>query len=257
MLKLISIVILTLLISCTGGSIGHTSVPTHTPTTTPPPTTTPATTTQPFPITSLPLTKAPTTTTSPSLTTPTMTLPPATTPAPLSTVIFDFDTGVTAVPTGSNSPFSQSSGGLTAHFSSPSDPAAFSIQNHDTTFFTLSQFSGNYLYQNKSFRTHLHITFSQPLTKISLTFVTTDYHGVGEVDEPTAIKLTAYMNTIETASVGSAVARGNFSDDAFPKGRLSFDSVGYPFNLVVIELLYQPMGGTSFFIDNILVTLLP
>ena len=59
-------------------------------------------------------------------------------------VTFDFDTGVPATSAGQNTPLDQTSGGVTAHFSSPSDPA-FSVQNPGSTQFKLSQFSGDYL----------------------------------------------------------------------------------------------------------------
>lgn len=172
------------------------------------------------------------------------------------TLTFDFDTGSPALSAQqSSTPFEQTLAGVTAHFSSPADPAAFSIQNHDTTFFTLSQFSGSYLYQNNPSRTYLHIRFSQRITSITLTFATVDYHGVGEVDEPTAIKLTAYMDSTGASAMGSAMARGVFPEGyTYPQGTLSFDSGGNPFNLAVVELLYQPRGGTSFLIDNIEVT---
>ena len=169
-------------------------------------------------------------------------------------IAFDFDSGAPVFHTGQSTPFSQTSGGLTATFSSPADPAAFSIQNHDTTFLTLSQFSRNYLYQNRPSRTPLHTKFSQPVTSITLTFATTDYHGVGEVEEPTAIKLTAYMNTAEITSLGSATARGTFPENyLYPQGTLSYSGRG-AFNLVVIELLFQPRGASSFFADNVVVT---
>jgi len=68
---------------------------------------------------------------------------------PLTTITYDFNNGKPVLLEGQNTPFSQTSSGVTAHFSSPSDPAVFSIQSYDTTFYTLSQFSGNYLFDNK------------------------------------------------------------------------------------------------------------
>lgn len=98
--------------------------------------------------------------------------------------------------------------GVTAHFSSPWDPAAFSIQNQGTTFFVLPKFSGNYLYQNESSRIKLRIESSRTLISITMTFATIEYHDVGEVDQPTAIELTAYLDSTVTPAVGSATARG-------------------------------------------------
>ena len=183
--------------------------------------------------------------------------PPATgspTTSPPTTITFDFDTGLSALSARQSTPFDYVLGGVTAHFSSPSDPAAFSVQSRDTTFLTLSQFSGNYLYQNQVFRTNLNIRFSRPLTSITLTFATIEYHGVGEVEEPTAIKLTGFVNSTGTSPVGSATARGSISSGTFPQGTLSFDSGGQPFNLITMELLPQTPGGTSFLVDNITVT---
>jgi len=48
-------------------------------------------------------------------------------------------------------------------------------------------------------------------------------------------------------------ARGTYGSDSFPQGALSFNSGGQPFNLVTIELVPQPRGGSSFFVDNITV----
>lgn len=182
------------------------------------------------------------------------TAPQSTTTTPAATVSFDFDTGLPALAVGQNTPFDQASDGVTAHFTSPSDPAAFSVQSNDTTFLGLSQFFREYLYQNKRSRTNLDISFSRQLNSITLTFATADYHGVGEVEEPTAVKLTAFANSSGTISIGSATARGSFSNNSFPQGTLSFNSGGQPFNRVVIELLVQPRGGTNFFVDNIAVT---
>jgi hypothetical protein len=57
-------------------------------------------------------------------------------------VTFDLDTGTPTLAAGQNVPFDQTSGGITAHFSSPSG-AAFSIQTDLTTGWHLSQFSGH------------------------------------------------------------------------------------------------------------------
>jgi hypothetical protein len=175
------------------------------------------------------------------------------------TVTYDFDTGSPALaPQMSNTPLEQTVGGVTAHFSSPWDPAAYSIQNQDTTFFVLPQFSGNYLYQNESSRIKLRIDFGQTLISITMTFATIEYHGVGEVDQPTAIELTAYLDSTGTPAVGSATARGVFPEGyTYPEGTLSFDSGGQPFNIVEIELLYQQRGATNFLIDKVVVSTSP
>ena len=62
------------------------------------------------------------------------------------------------------------------------------------------------------------------------------------------------MKCLPCVSVGSVVARAAYGIDSYPLGELVFDSAGKPFNLVVIELVPQPRGGPSFYIDNISVT---
>jgi len=62
------------------------------------------------------------------------------------------------------------------------------------------------------------------------------------------------MKFLPGVSMGSILARGAYGSDSYPLGELTFDSAGKPFNLVVIELVPQPRGGPSFYIDNISVT---
>jgi len=151
----------------------------------------------------------------------------------------------------------QTSNGLTAHFSSPSDPATYSIQSYDTTFYTLSQFSGNYLFDNKIVRDKLQISFSQPLSNITLTFATAEYYGAGHVDEPSIMKVTTYLyNNGGNKMIGSNTAQGIVTDNIFPQGTLSF-STQKSFNFVEIEMLPQQPGGTDFLIDNVVVTTAP
>ena len=77
---------------------------------------------------------------------------------------FDFAGG----PVYANLPQIYTSGGVTGTFTGP-----FSIQNANTTFLSLSQFSNNYLYPNLSTAT-LTIAFDRPLSSLTLTFATTD-----------------------------------------------------------------------------------
>jgi VCBS repeat-containing protein len=143
---------------------------------------------------------------------------------------------------------------VTAHFSSPSGAGAYSIQSQ-TTFpsIVLSQFSGNYLFDNDVFKSSLDITFNQSLDNISFTFATVEYHG-GPVAEPSNIQLTAYVNSTATTPVGSALARGTWpTSDTYPQGTLTFDSGGQPFNVVRIEIPYQPQGASVFLADYVVV----
>lgn len=173
------------------------------------------------------------------------------------TVTFDFDTGLPAVTTRQSTPFDQTSGGVTAHFSSQFDPAGFSVQNHDTTFFNLSQFSGNFLMDSNSLRNPLYVSFSHKLTAITFTFATMDYHDPGAGGEPSSVKLTAYLDSTGTSAVGTVTTHGTFSNDSYPEGTLLFSSGGQLFNLVVIELPFLPQGATDFMVDNISVTTAP
>jgi hypothetical protein len=180
-----------------------------------------------------------------------LSLAPTTKPPP--TITFDFDTGSPILAETQNTPLNQTSNGVTALFSSPSDIAspAFSVQSYDTTFVRLPQFSGKWLYDNKPAMDSLDIMFSQQLTSITLTFATVEYHG-GPETQPSNITLTAYMNSINSTPVGLATTRGTFADSPYPQGTLSLNSGGQPFNLVRIEILYQgPEGAMDFFVDNI------
>ena len=166
--------------------------------------------------------------------------------------IFDFDNGSPLLAEFQNTPLNQTSNNITAYFSSPSDTnaPAFSIQSYSTTFTELSQFSGKYLYDNKPSRDILEIRFSQQLTRISLTFATSDYQTA-----PTEITLTAYVNSADTTPVGLTSARGTVLTGLYPQGVLSYDSGDQSFNLVRIEMSSEGSGeATNFFVDNIRVS---
>jgi hypothetical protein len=166
------------------------------------------------------------------------------------TVTFDLDTGAPTLSTGQSIPFDQTTAGLTAHFSSPQG-AAFSIQTDGSTQFSLSQFSGHYLYDNNLDRNFLDITFTQPLGSITLTFATADFQ---QVEVPTTMQLSAYRDATGTQPVGSATAHGTYGGDTMPMGTLSFSSGAQPFNVVELVLSFQPQGATDFLVDNITVT---
>jgi uncharacterized protein (TIGR03437 family) len=169
-----------------------------------------------------------------------------------STATFDLDNATPALTNGLNTPFDQTSAGVTAHFSSPSG-LAFSIQSDASTGFHLSQFSGHYIYDNNLNANALDISFSRPVTSISLKFATADFQ---QVEVPTTIQVTAYMNSATNPSVGSATAHGTYVvSDTMPMGTLSFTSAGQPFNLVRISIPFQPLGASDFLVDNIRVVL--
>lgn len=187
-----------------------------------------------------------------------------------SDITFDFDTGTPDLGEWHHStPFNQTSGGVTASFSSSPDPTNFRIFVAALDSYP-PQFSGNYLTAtleadySKPFigfyvRNTLSIEFSQQLTSISLTFATADDSRYQEV--PSNITLTAYLNSNATPPVGSVTTNGTFVDGGGPARTLSFTSNGQPFDLVKIVVPYQPTRGpnqlsgvTVFSVDNITVT---
>lgn len=170
--------------------------------------------------------------------------------AKASTITFDFDSGTPTLVAGENIPLDQTSGGLTAHFSFPSGFGfgGYSVQNASSTQFVLSQFSGNYLYPNSLDPGPLDILFSQPITSISFTFATADFH---QNEVPTTILLTAFENS---SAVGSATAHGTYGNDTMPMGTLSFDSGGKAFTMVEISIPPAPLASSDFLVDNINVT---
>jgi hypothetical protein len=172
-------------------------------------------------------------------------------PAQALSVTFDFDTGAPPLSVYTNVPLSQTSGGVTADFSSPAG-AAFSVQSASTTFYTLSLFSGNYLYPNNQNRNALDIVFSQILTGISLTYATVD--SPAATDTPGNLQLTAYLDAAVVGSFLTDRPLDYFSPgDTFPMDTLTF--AGDPFNRVTLIVPIQPSGTTDFFVDNINVTL--
>jgi uncharacterized protein (TIGR03437 family) len=164
--------------------------------------------------------------------------------------LFDFDTGTPPLTTGRDTPFDQTSNGITAHFSSSADPA-FSIQSDATTGWKLSQFSGKYLYANNQNGNALDIQFSQLLTGVTLTFATADFQ---QAVMPTAIQLTGYLDSTATPAVGSATARGTYTSDTMSMGMLSFNAGGRPFNLVEVAVPPQSLGAGAFLVDDIVGT---
>jgi hypothetical protein len=157
---------------------------------------------------------------------------------------FDFDTGTPTLTTGQGLPLTQTSGGITASFRASS--GSFSVQSDASTGFTLSQFSGKYLYPN-GIGDVLEIQFSQTLTNLTFAFATADFPPI---ETPTPILLTAYTNSASTSPVGTVTAQAAYGSSTLPMGTLTFDSA-IPFNLVRINI--QPGGGTGFLMDNLAV----
>jgi hypothetical protein len=170
-------------------------------------------------------------------------------------VIYDFSNGNPTPAPGRTTPFTIEISGLTATFDSSDKFSSFSIQNQATTFYKLSEITGNYLVDNSAYPNALIIKLNNPLRSMSFAFATLDYHGVGEADIPTSIKITAYGDSGMTQPIGMVDTKGVFITDAtFPQGKLIFESAGnQSFWAVKIELIPQTKGTTYFLVDDITV----
>lgn len=171
-------------------------------------------------------------------------------------IVFDFDNGQPNLTAKQDTPLHQTVNNVTMFISSPSDnkSPAFSIQNYETTFVHLTQFSGNYLFDNQPTADTLILRFDQNLRSIKLTFATVEYRG-GEDTNPSKISLTVYEDSENPALIRESTAKGVFEKDAYPQGTLTFESTT-PFNVVKIELTDQgPNAAKDFYIDNINVQL--
>ncbi len=169
-----------------------------------------------------------------------------------SQIMFTFDSGSPTLNLRQPTPFNQTVGSVTAHFSSPQDPAGFSLQSQSTTQFTLSQFSGYYLSSNGGARNTLLIRFNTMVYNVTLTFATIDYHDPGKNGTATPISLTAYVNSTTSTPLGSSTAHGIFTSDSYPEGRITYAST-QGFNLVSVVVPYIPQGAVDFLIDNVAV----
>jgi len=164
---------------------------------------------------------------------------------------FDLDTATPTLSTGQGIPLDQTVDGLTARFDSPQG-SAFSIQTDSSTQWNMSQFSGHYLYPNNLNRNHLTVDFSAPLSAITLSFATGDNH---QTEVPTNMLLTAYYIQGGGTTVGTSSTHATYGSDTFPMGLISFAApAGQVFDKIDLYLPYQPLGATSFFTDNFIVT---
>jgi IPT/TIG domain-containing protein len=157
------------------------------------------------------------------------------------TIHFDFDTGSPPLHPTMGLPLSQTVGGLTAQFS-----GNFSVQSDQTTFYRMSQFSGNYLDPSTIYGEPLHIQFSQRVNSIAFTFATADF---GQVEVPTTIQAAVLDGT---TPIGSATAHGCYCGDTMPMGQLSFTSA-LPFDHVDVTIPYAPAAACCFLLDNVTV----
>jgi hypothetical protein len=133
---------------------------------------------------------------------------------------------------GTTTAFTDTVNGLSATFTSPSDPAGFSVQ--PSIFDTLTgNVLGSPLFQNN---VPLTISFNANLSAITLLFATADFNT------PSPLTLTAYEGN---APVGGATLPGMFLNGfLFPEGEIAFS--GGNFNSVVIS-----SNAPAFAIDNV------
>ncbi len=130
----------------------------------------------------------------------------------------------------------------------PAGPA-FSIQSTATTFFTLSTFSGKYLYPNSVNRNALDITFSESISSISVIFATID---TLDPEVPSILELTASLNSVPVGA--PSTQHSTFlPGETYPQATLSFDGNGEVFNSVRLIVPFQPIGATTFMIDDVTV----
>jgi hypothetical protein len=165
------------------------------------------------------------------------------------TARFDFDSpGLHAT---MGMPSTLTVNGVTASFSSPNAwlSGGFSLQSASTTFYHLSQFSGNYLYPNSVYNPNLAIAFDQPISSLTFTYATADF---GQNETPTTVEVIAYQGS---TVVGSASSHGIFyMGDTMPQGTLTFDGAGQTFDRVLIQIPYAPLAASDMLIDNVVVT---
>jgi hypothetical protein len=169
------------------------------------------------------------------------------TPSP-QTAIFDFDTGYPPLSVHQGMPSSQSNRNVTAYFTAPT--GSWSIQN--TIYGWVSPlFSGNFLYSGAAGDT-LAIQFSDPITNISLQFVTADLTTAGDVR--TVVRITAYTNSLATPPVGTNTAQGSaWLNGPYPDGSIAVGSAT-PFNFIKLDFPFQSLiASRLLFVDNIVV----
>lgn len=142
---------------------------------------------------------------------------------------FDFDNDA---PFSTTTPFTDTSNGISATFTSPSDPGAFAVL--PSSFQALS---GNALTGTAPGVTELDIAFNQSLVAATFTFATSDFITPGPLD------LEALYNG---TPVGSTSATGIVpAGFIFPEGEIAFE--GAAFNQLVVTTPDSP----TFAIDNL------
>jgi hypothetical protein len=135
-----------------------------------------------------------------------------------------------------STPFADTESGITAHFSS-TPAGGFTI----TTSFWVSPISGHVLYDpgpSGASSIPLDVTFSSPLTSVTLDFAT---------DGASPFTLNTYSGGIGGTFIGSSTVTGVVPvGGSFPQGVISFSSVT-PFD----SIIFSASSAPYFAVDNI------
>ena len=153
-------------------------------------------------------------------------------------VIFDFE-GVT--PETTFTPFSDTSDGIIASFSSP-DVSSFSVSDSNNVF---SALEGNVLSDADDDPHLLNIVFSQPLNSISMDF------ALNTDDSNITFFLDAFSGGIGGTLVGSTSSTGSV-----PSGFFYIEGVA-SFSGVVFDTVAVTSDADDFAIDNVTVNPVP
>jgi len=159
--------------------------------------------------------------------------------------VFDFENA----PIHISLPLNLTVGGITAQFSATGQ--GFSIQPANTMGFTPVSFSGNCIYPNSIYASDLLVSFSMPLTDLSILYAPQEL----ACDSSATMRVTAYLNG---ALIGSATT--NAQPGTWPSDILAFSS-SQTFDRVVVHYDKPPVTGGDwgpiFMADNMKVTAAP
>jgi hypothetical protein len=157
-------------------------------------------------------------------------------------VLFDFDSTSRGTPL----PLTLTVGGVTASLSATGQ--GFSIQAANTLGFTPAGFSGNCIYPSSVFPSDLQVSFSPPITDISILFSPSEL----ACDTTATMRITGYSGAVSVAtSTATAPQPGTY-----PTGSLIL-SAAQGFDRVVIHYAAAPAlcdSAPIFLADNMNVT---
>lgn len=158
-------------------------------------------------------------------------------------VLFDFENA----PLHSSLPITLAAGGVSAQFAASDQ--GFSVQPANTMGFTPAGFSGNCLYPNSVFASDLFITFTPPVTGLSLLYAPQEL----ACDSSARMRVTAYMGS---SLVGTTTTNAS-PPGTWPSATLAFTGAR-PFNYVIVHYDAPPPTGGDwgpiFMADNLMVS---